>query len=537
MANIQAKQGLLGTRLATHLLRRATYHITPARIAAFANQTATEAVDKLFNIPSLTHPEGPINWEDGTTAWLTTGPYDNGPAANMGPRRRAIWFWAMNESFHDPSIRHKLAFFWHGIFVTESSNDWREFELFRLFQLFAKGDIRQLAYKVTLDNKMLIYLNNNTNDKGNPNENYAREFLELFTILKGETIDTGNYTNYTEQDIIEAARVLTGFNNASFSNKDPETGLATGLPNYNQHDPGNKKFSAAFGHQTILGAVDLNDMYRELDDFVNMIFAQKETARAYVRRLYRYFVSDRINDEIEQDVIEPLAQQLFDDNYVVENTLKTLLKSNHFYDEDDSSNSDEIIGGKIKSPLELIMTSINLFEANQIGILNNNPDHYNQTANWFLYSHLNYMGFEVYPLSVEGYPGFFKGPNYSKFWFDQATIAFRYRLSYSLLEGRSVKNNRVLPFQIDLVNFFHNNFTHQEYANELLQQFLSFALPEMPEGDRYDYFLQKLLGSLSPINWMFEWQNYLATGNDESVRVALSDLFEAVVDSPEFQTF
>jgi uncharacterized protein (DUF1800 family) len=538
MAKIDARQGLLGTRLAAHLLRRTTYQITPTRIAEFAGKTADEAVELLFNVPNLTHPEGPVNWlDDSNTAWLTTGPYENGPDTFMGARRRAMWFWVMNEMILDTSIRHKLTMFWHGIFVTEQDNDWREFELIRLFQLFAVGNIRELAYRATLDSKMLRYLNNNTNDKGNPNENYAREFLELFTILKGETVDTGNYTHYTEYDIVQAARVLTGFNDSNFANKDPQTGLATGTVNYNQHDPGNKIFSEAFGHQTIYGAVNANDMYRELRDFVDMIFAQLETARAYVRRLYRYFVSDRINDEINQDIVEPLAQQLFSDNFEIENTLKILLTSVHFYDEDDHSKTDEIIGGKVKSPLELLLISINLFEANQLGVLNDHPDHYNQTANWFLNSHLKYLGFEVYPLSVEGYPGFFKAPSFSKFWFDQSTIAYRYRLNFAFLEGRSVKDNRVLPYQVDIVNYFKDNFTNHEYADDLVRQFLELTLPEIPEGERYEYYRQKLLGELSPINWMFEWRAYVETGNDESVKLALSDLFEAVVGSPEFQTF
>ena len=506
MASLQEKQGVLGKRLAAHLLRRATYHITPERIASFATMTAREAVDTLFDIPDFTHPEGPLNWLDGATAWLTTGPYDSGPDTNMGPRRRAIWFWAINEMLHDPSIRHKMAIFWHGIFVTEVDNDWREFDLFRLFQFLAIGNIKTLAYKATLDNKMLIYLNNNTNDKGSPNENYAREFLELFTILKGPLVDTGNYTNFTEEDIIQAARVLTGFNNTGFGNKDPDTGLATGFGNYTQHDPGNKKFSGAFGHQTIVGATSATDMYRELQDFVDMIFNQVETARAYVRRMYRFFVSDRINPEIESDIIAPLGNQLYNDGYELEQTLKTLLRCVHFYDEDDSSNTDEIVGGKIKSPLELAVTSINLFDANQLGVLNDEFIHYNQTANWFLYSHLNHMGFTFYPLSVEGYPGFFKGASYSKYWFDQSTIAYRYRLSYALLEGRSVRDNRVLPFQTDVVSYFTENFTNQEYADELIKRFLEITLPEMPTGDRYQYFRQKLLGDLSPINWAFEWQ-------------------------------
>ncbi|MEN0007004.1 MAG: DUF1800 family protein, partial [Bacteroidota bacterium] len=429
------------------------------------------------------------------------------------------------------------AMFWHSIFVTEEDRDWSEFDLFRLFQRFALGNIRTLAYKVTLNSKMLLYLNNNNNDKDSPNENYAREFLELFTILKGEVIGTGNYTNYTEEDIIQAARVLTGFNNSNFDNKDPETGLATGTASFNQHDPGNKRFSAAFDHQVIMGATNAADMYRELDDLVRMIFQKKETAKAYVRRLYRFFVSDRINEEIEQSIIGPLSDQLYNDDYVIENTLKKLLKSVHFYDEDDSSNTDEIIGGKIKSPLELVVSSVGLFQANQIGVLNNNPDHYNQTANWFLNSHLAPMGFSVYPLSVEGYPGFFKGPNYSKFWFDQSTIAYRFRLPQAFLKGRSVKSNRVLPFQINLVNFFETHFTNLEYADQLVQQFLALCFPEMPTDERYEYFRQKLLGELSPINWLFEWQGYQESGNDEAVRVALTALFEAVVGSPEFQTF
>ncbi|MEM9931343.1 MAG: DUF1800 family protein, partial [Bacteroidota bacterium] len=264
---------------------------------------------------------------------------------------------------------------------------------------------------------------------------------------------------------------------------------------------------------------------------------QQETARAFVRRMYRYFVSDIISDEVESDIIEPLSRQLLQDDYELVNTLKALLKSQHFYDEDDNDARDEIIGGKIKSPLELAISSINLFQANKMGALNETPAHYDATANWFLNRHLNYMGFRVYPLSVEGYPGFFKSPSYSKYWFDQATIAYRYRLPYALLEGRSVRDNRALPFQIELVPFFRDNFTNQEYAEDLVRQFLTMCLPEVPEQERFNYFQQKLLGDLSVINWHFEWRGYLESGNDEAVAVALEALFEAVVGSPEFQTF
>ncbi len=536
MASLSTRQGPLGTRLAAHLLRRTTFQFTPARLAAFSLKTVQEAVDELFNPPPYVHPEGPINVDDGVTAWLTTGPYDNHPESG-GVRERSVRLWLYNELLHDTSIRHKMTFFWHSIFVSESDADWRMFDQWRLFQHFALGNIKTLAYKVTLDNQMLRYLNNNVNRKGSPNENYAREFLELFTILKGEQIGPGNYTNYTEYDIQEAARVLTGFRDTGFDNKDPETGLATGYGNYNNHDPGNKKFSSAFGYKTILGAVDADDMYRELQDFVDMIFNQEATALSFVRRMYIYFISDRVTEEIENEFIAPLAAQLRSDNFEVENTLKLLLSSIHFFDEDDSDNKDEIIGGKVKPPLDLFFSSVNMFNANLMGSLTQNYILYDTPAYRVIIQTLKPMGMPDYPMSVEGYPGAFKGPSYSKFWFDQSNIAYRYKLPNMLLEGKGATTNNAIPFKINIVPFFADHFTHQEYASELVRQFLELTLPEKPDEDRFNYFLDILLGGLSPINWMFEWQEYIQSGNQDSVGVALSALFEAVIRSPEYNTF
>ena len=80
MASLNTRQGQLGRRLANHLLRRATYFITPDRITEFAAKTASEAVEELLNIPTYVHPEGPIDWVNGeNTPWLTTGPYEMNP--------------------------------------------------------------------------------------------------------------------------------------------------------------------------------------------------------------------------------------------------------------------------------------------------------------------------------------------------------------------------------------------------------------------------------------------------------------------------
>ncbi|MEA3446136.1 MAG: DUF1800 family protein, partial [Bacteroidota bacterium] len=317
----------------------------------------------------------------------------------------------------------------------------------------------------------------------------------------------------------------------------PETGLATGYASHWYHNIANKTFDSTFQHQSITGAVDANDMYRELHDYMDLIFNQIETAKAFCRRLYRFFVSDRINQEIETDIITPLANQMYTDGYDISDTLKTLLKSVHFYDEDDSNNEDEIIGGKIKSPLELFFGSVNLFDANQIGILNNSPALYENFPYYLLYRILDPLGFPPYPLGVEGYPGFYKSPGFSKNWVDQATISYRYRLAYSLINGKTIKYNSNIPFQIDIVEFVEQNFTNIGYPDQLLNQFIEVSFAVVPDQVRFDYFKNKLLGSLSSENWFFEWHQYTVTGDDTAVRIALNNLFEALVASPEFQTF
>jgi uncharacterized protein (DUF1800 family) len=536
MSALTERQGVLGKRLAAHLLRRATYHITPSRIADFATKTATQAVDELFVIPPFVENKGPINHEDNTTFWLTDGPYT--PPSSSAIANRSVLFWFYNELMNDTSIRHKMSIFYSGIFVSANDTDWRLFNSYRLYQEYAIGNIKDFAYRISLDSRMLRYLNNNVNNKWNPNENYAREFLELFTILKGEQIAEGDYSNYTEHDIQEAAKVLTGFRDGVITDIEPSTGLTIGYANYNHHHIGNKQFSHHFNNQVILGAISEADMYREFQEFVDMIFNKTETARAFVRRLYLYFVSDKITTSIEQDIIEPLAIELKTNNYEVESTLKKLLKSVHFYDEDDSDNTDEIIGGKIKSPIELTFSTIPLFDADNMGGLNSDPLNLSTYSSRLLLNILATMGFPEYAVSVEGYAGFFKSPSFSKNWIDTSTLPMRYKLATALLNNSTIVSvYQFMPFGVDIVTYIRDNFIDQEYADQLLTQIFEISLPEMPDADRWDYFRDKLIGGITVINWMFEWQNYIASNDDAAVRVVLEDLFEALIGSPEFQTF
>lgn len=550
MASLNQKSGTLGKRLAAHLLRRATYHVTPARIDNFANKTATQAVDELFLPTTPLYPNGPLYWQNGNPPIFSPTNAGQGEADNIGsfPTNNAIAFWRIYEASADTSIKWKLIN-WFSTLFNLYSNYRYNFYFWKMLDTMAFQDLKRLAIKATLDNNMLRYLNNSQNNKNSPNENYAREFLELFTILKGETIGIGNYTNYTEADISTAARVLTGFKNSDSARVDPETGLLSGYANFNQHDTGNKTFSAAFGNTTITGANNSNDMFRELDDFVTMIFNQLETARAYVRKMYRFFVLDNISAEVETDIIEPLAIQLQNNGYQHADVLKRLLKSEHFYDEDDNDSTNEIVGGKMKSPLEMFITSTNLLniQNSDTGLedLFGNPRQYG-----VLNEHFRILGYDPRgPNTVEGYPGFYDAPGYSKNWFSANYIYERFTYGVSFRRGRVRNRGTYIPYQCDMVQWVENNVDDPAGpgtvsapigaadASKLVDDMLTYLLPEMPTGERYAYFENKLLGGLSPINWYFSWAAYLDNSDDSNVRVGIENLYNAIMSSPEFQTF
>lgn len=123
-----------------------------------------------------------------------------------------------------------------------------------------------------------------------------------------------------------------------------------------------------------------------------------------------------------------------------------------------------------------------------MGVFNENVEYYDVMVQCFLYNYLEYIGFIFYFFFVEGYFGFFKVFNYSKFWFDQFIIVYWFCLFYVLLEGKIVQNNWDILFQVDVVFFFWDNFNNQEYVEELVWQFLEFMLFEMLLGEWFDYF-------------------------------------------------
>ena len=326
------------------------------------------------------------------------------------------------------SIIDRMAWFYHSHFTTIKSRVNRGTAIYyqiMLFRYYALKNFRELSKKICYDNAMLMHLDGRLNEKGQPNENFGREFFELYTIGKGQQVGADDYTTFTEHDVREAARVLSGYNvDFDYANIDPDTGVAMGVlkgsgDTATRHDSGEKLFSERF-QQTIIKPIELiNDeatktaALDELDQFVNMIFSQPAAAQYICRKLYRYFVYYDITPQIEQDIIVPLAQVMMNNDYEMLPVLTTLLSSQHFFDTDNGVVTDDNRGAIIKSPLELEVGALRFFKVQL-------PDQTSDLAGFYqayhdLMNKMSSQGLDMYePFEVAGYAAYHQTPDYNQ---------------------------------------------------------------------------------------------------------------------------
>jgi len=531
---------VLGLRKAKHLLRRATFNYSKDTLNSIASMTASEALAFLSENPANILAE-PFDYQnDGYWTSSTELP---GSFSQQGQKRAYITAWWWYNAINQTSLKHKLSYFLFTSFTVSNGNGAGAatyfYDYIRLLDFYAMGSIKTFAKKITLDNAMLNYLDNTDNNATNPNENYAREFLELFTILKGPQISEGDYTNYTELDVQETAKVFTGFKKQNDrSIIDPDTNLPIGYNNLNKHDTSDKVFSNAFNNHVITGQSTASGMTQELDDFVEMIFAQESTAKSYCRKLYRYFVKSEWDSTVETEIIAPLAQDLILNNFELLPTVTKLLSSEHFYDEDTEDNTDELFGAIVKSPMQLLNEMITFFDISIPNPETLAEDFYNSFFRKFLYnSYLAGAGMSFFsPPSVAGYPAHYQEPDFDRHWFSSTTIVSRYKLIESLIAGRNkISPNAFIMTQIDTVSFVENNIENPSSISDLVSELASFLYPEEIEPTRRDYFIQIALDGYEEYYWSLAWSNYTTDGDDIIVRNRLNALITVMVNASEFQ--
>ena len=542
MASLSPLNEVLTFRKAKHLLRRVAYTLSKDTINSFVGLTIEEAMNSLsvVEVNSWNEPYDPLPTSDPDEYWLSSTELPN--SFNGQARKRRIvasWWWY--NALQQTTLKHKLIFFLHTTFTVSKDDgagtSTHFYDHLRLLDFYAYGNIKSLAKKITFDNSMLVYLDNTTNNANNPNENYAREFLELFTILKGPQIGDGDYTNYTELDVQQAAKVFSGIkiqNDRSLI--DSETNLPRGRVSVNNHDSSNKTFSHAFNNQTIIGGNSESSIIEEIDSFVEMIFDKEATAKSFCRKLYRFYVKNEISDEIENDIIGPLAIELKNNNYEILPTVKKLLSSEHFFDVDDGDQSDEIYGSQVKSPLQLVSEISTCFNLEIPDPSINNFDFYR----FFVFIHNFYLtgsGMVLFsPDSVAGYPAHYQEPSYDRHWFSSNTVLARYKLILSLLSGRNkIGNNNLIYARLNITNYVQQHIVNPSDAIALVTELSEILYPENIDEERKIYFAENLLEGYPAYYWTNAWQEYLSTNDSSVVSSRLDSLITTMINVAEFQ--
>jgi len=559
MASLTEITGKLGSARAAHLLRRTTFGPTLSQINEYGEYTAGEALDALF-IEPLEDPAPPIDPQTGNT-WVD--PLGQSKAGTSNSEQDDLFkfyrAWHLDVMLKSgANLKERITLFFH----THLPARWtviRSSEAIYyqncLFRHYAFGSFKDLFKKICTDNAMLVYLDGDTNHKDNPNENFAREMFELYRIGKGPQIAEGNYTNYTEEDIRAATRVLTGWIlDEDFDSLDPDTGwpagimrtTTSGIPEVQLatgHDTGIKTFTEIFGSASIEPAELVNSLatveaaYGELNTMIDMIFDNIETARFIIRKIYRFFVYHFISEEVEKDIIQPLALQFFNQDFSIPDVLKTLLKSEHFYDADNALTSDNNIGALIKSPVDMFLGIFRFFGINL-------PDRYTEAAGLymdmdFIISKLADQGLNFYePFEVAGYPAYHQIPGFNRNWMTTYALAHRYQTGDVLMARTGMGDE--LSFTLDIVDWVKNSgaISQPDNAIEIVDVLTQNLLAVNLIQERYDYFLNTVfLDTLSTTTWKYEWNQYANFDDDTVVRERLETLLSALIQTPEFQLY
>jgi hypothetical protein len=505
---------------AGHLLRRTLFGPTQEQINDCLSRGMHASIDLLLNTTAYLDLPRAYNSTDpvgiGNT-WINA-PFDPGA---VGPRINSLQAWWIYQMLHTRgSIQQKLTLFWHNHFVVEALIVRDARMLFRYYDTLhqhALGNVRLLTEKITLDAAMLRYLNGDINTRISPNENYARELFELFTIGKGPQIADGNYTHFTEQDVFAAARALTGWR---INGQTLEVFFQANL-----HDNEDKQFSDAFDGQIIS-----NQGSGEYQALIQMIFKQKETAKNICRKLYRWFVYHDISEEVETEVILPLAERLYADDYEIKGALRLLLTSAHFY-------NPAFRGAMIKSPLDFVLGTLHA-ASNINGAVINLPVQ-QQYGYWRYLSGISSQMQMIIgsPPQVAGWEAYYQAPSYYRTWVSSATLPIRKAFLDALFSSQGLRNGQVsVRFQyISLVEGCSDPEDVRVVTRELSALFLAHPLSQGLE----DFLVEALIPGLPEYEWGNQWRILDSNPQDSNLKMAieakLQAFFAVLCHLPEFQ--
>jgi uncharacterized protein (DUF1800 family) len=356
--------------------------------------------------------------------------------------------WLDEMTISEAQLLEKMSLFWHGHFASKTINILYDQALLNVIRENALGSFRDLLKNVSKSASMIQFLNNNQNKKSHPNENFARELMELFTVGRG---------SYTETDVKESARAFTGWGATMQGEFDFRP---------KQHDDGPKTFFGKTGNFSG-------------EDILDILLAQKQTSVFVSRKIYRFFV----NEIIDEEKISVLATQFYESGYNIRSLMVSIFTSSWFYDQKN-------IGTQIKSPVLWL-----------VGMRRQLPMEIQNPAVQIVLERL--LGQVLFsPPNVAGWPG-------GKHWIDSSSLMLRMRLPQIVLNADAIlskpkDDDDVMmgmrePLTAKNINRFKNPGI-QFFQAKILWEKYTKNFKETPDNVMYAAIRDLLLQKLTPMN-------------------------------------
>ena len=480
-------------RKAQHLLQRAGFGGTAKQAQALANLGLEQAVEYIINYKSLPDPN-PTKLDNYDKDIIRPATQSEREAAQKARRSKdedtvdmlrkerqrrqradrkqieEMERWWLQRMVSTPRpLEEKLTLFWHGHFATGYRTIENSYHMYLqniFFRENAMGNFKDdLVRGIIHDPAMIQYLNNHQNRKQAPNENLARELMELFTLGEGE--------GYTEDDIKEGARCLTGY-----TFEDDEFAFRV-----NSHDTGTKRIFRRTGNY-------------DGDDFVDLIFTRPSASKFIVEKLYKFFVNDLPHGETisSKNFIISLSNLLKRKNWEIQPLIETIFLSEHFYDE---SNMNAII----KSPVQLIVQATRSL---------NPPQRKKMIGTFAVSAHI--MGLRLFaPPSVKGWDG-------GRTWINTSTMFMRQNTLLYVLTGQRPDSE---AWEADGAKFDAMALVKGETRDP--KDTITFLLTALLNQDKPD---RDRISSL---------QDYMKTQNNKINNETVTGLLTLITAMPEYQ--
>ncbi len=521
-AGLEPYTGTWGRDEAAHLLRRTIYGPTQEEISDMVTLGIDGAIAQLISDREL--PAEPLNPDYLLDNRVPVGESWVYKAIDpvlrnqiRGYRRRSLQSWTMENMInHDTSIIEKMTLFWHNHLPTAGFNVPNYmYKNASTMRMHAVGNFKELIKEITIDPMMLRYLDGRTNRVGAANENYSRELMELFVLDKGKLAGEGDYTTYTELDVLELAKILTGW--VDIGAGETEDGEPFGEFRSGRHDESNKTLSNRLGNK-----VFENGGENEYIELIDYLFEQDAPGIFLAKELYKWFVYYEIDEIVIENVIEPLAQVLRDNDYDIKPALTALLGSAHFYD-------FNFRGAMIKNPMDF---TLNMFTQFNIEMPSSLDDRYSLLKDIFNFTASIQMEW-FNPPDVAGWKAYYQEPVFYQIWINSVTLPLR-QLVTNVVIGNVMEEDGL----VDVIEFMESTSNPQD-INDMITDFGRILHPRPLTEMQVDLLKPVLLGAdLEDFEWTNEYFLWKSDPTDDTKRTTITnkliELLAQMMIMPEY---